>query len=580
MDPSPITSPNAPSAAAQDVASRGATRAVPSPSGARCGPPSAAELRAFLAQSGYRITFRSNGWTECLVRGGSERWWGQGLKEDDALEAVLAQMLPSALALDLVAAHLARTLAPPKNDVEARAPSARVTDEGPPSAPAPNGSMSADHLPPADEKTAPEAGVATAVAERHPQNSAVVANGLPSDAPTTPSAGLPTEAATPTSAPLAAVARTSGGITIAEAVGALHSLLEEIDGSLPRVARLAAERQRLTLLTWICKARSVGEALPNASAVTDLVGHVARRLSEVAKVLWPGSVRALQLAATPMETADPRSAAPPPHSWARAELLARKRLEDESARAAVHGLDEEGWADAAARTPVASDPSAVLDRVTAELDRRLGAPTESLQGAHSEELSEETLDALLAAARALRWIRGSGVDALRWGASVGRLRRGLTMLDERGGRRLREVLDARHRPPAPWSTLVLRTGVLKVPSTEGPQPPASDAEALRATLHSVSHDPHALLAWLIDAFDTFSTPTLATMLASVKVQVVAAGVLAASHEDRRVRRRLRDLLQRLDESPQTPAANDGSPAPTAPPTKSPRSILEQHHATR
>jgi len=569
MDPSPITLPNAPPSAAHDVASPGPTRAGPSPIGARRGPPSAAALRAFLVQSGYRIAFRCNGWTECLVRGGSERWWGQGLEEDDALEAVLAQMLPSALALDLVAAHLARTLAPPESDVEAGAPTAAgVTDEGPPPPPparAPNGSVSADHLPPADETIAPEAGVATAVAKHDPQDSAVVANELPSDAPTAPTAGLPTEAPTPTSAPLGAVMRSAGGVAVAEAVGALHGLLEEIDGSLPTIAQLAAERQRLTLLTWICNARAVGETLPNASAVTELVGHVARRLSDVAKMLWPGSVRALQLAATPMDTADPRSAAPAPHSWARAEAVARKRLEEERARAAAHGLDEDGWADAAARTPAASDPSAVLDQVRVELDRQLGAPRESLHGANPEELSEETLETLLAAARALRWIRGSGVDALRWGASVGRLRRALTMLDARGARRLGEVLDARHRPPTPWSALVLRTGVLKVRANESPQPPAGDAEALRATLRTVSHDPHALLGWLIDAFDTFATPTLATMLASAKEQVVAAGVIAANHEDRRVRRRLRDLLQRLDESPPSQVrANDGSPAPIAP----------------
>jgi hypothetical protein len=97
--------------------------------------------------------------------------------------------------------------------------------------------------------------------------------------------------------------------------------------------------------------------------------------------------------------------------------------------------------------------------------------------------------------------------------------------------------------------------------------PGNDVEPLRATLSAASHEPHALLAWLIDAFNVFATPELAAMLVSSKEQVVAAGVIAANHEDRRVRRRLRDLLQRLAErAPNLDrAANDAHPPPAGPP---------------
>jgi len=91
-------------------------------------------------------------------------------------------------------------------------------------------------------------------------------------------------------------------------------------------------------------------------------------------------------------------------------------------------------------------------------------------------------------------------------------------------------------------------------------------QALCARLSTVRDDPRALLAWLIDAFDVFATPALAAMLASAKEQVVAAGELAANHEDRRVRRRLRDLLQRLEQGAREPdhGANDASTEQTDP----------------
>jgi hypothetical protein len=96
--------------------------------------------------------------------------------------------------------------------------------------------------------------------------------------------------------------------------------------------------------------------------------------------------------------------------------------------------------------------------------------------------------------------------------------------------------------------------------------PGAPPQALCAKLSMVRDDPRAFLAWLIDAFDVFATPALAAMLASAKEQVVAAGELAANHEDRRVRRRLRDLLQRLEQGAREPdhGANDASTEQTDP----------------
>ena len=42
-------------------------------------------VRAYLASLGYAVVVREQGWVECLLVREDERWFGQGLDEDDAL---------------------------------------------------------------------------------------------------------------------------------------------------------------------------------------------------------------------------------------------------------------------------------------------------------------------------------------------------------------------------------------------------------------------------------------------------------------------------------------------------------------
>lgn len=58
-------------------------------------------LLALLSATGYKVCFRSAVWVECLVLRNGERWIGNGLSEDAALDDAVARMLPS---------HAARTL--------------------------------------------------------------------------------------------------------------------------------------------------------------------------------------------------------------------------------------------------------------------------------------------------------------------------------------------------------------------------------------------------------------------------------------------------------------------------------------
>src|SRR5262249_31601315 len=78
-----------------------------------------------------------------------------------------------------------------------------------------------------------------------------------------------------------------------EALEVVEKLLAEIEDRLAHVARMCSERQRLHMLVWICRARAVEEGQPGAREVEHAVARVARRLTEIGKMFWPGSVRAL-----------------------------------------------------------------------------------------------------------------------------------------------------------------------------------------------------------------------------------------------------------------------------------------------
>ena len=338
------------------------------------------ELRALLQECGYRIAFRVTGWTECLVGRGSERWFGHGLDEDDALANALDKMLPSALARHMMTSHAARR----------PAAAARERDAEPPEP--------AQATPPAPD------------------------------------------------------ARDEAPLIDPQARGSL-ALLErlsaQIEGQIGDLARLAPVRQRALMLVWICRARAAEQAHPAVPSIQRAVAQIAQRLGEIATSFWPGSVHALRLSVTPAATGDKRAGKQRPHTWADAEIAARRKLDDERNRALAAGCDEEGWADAALRKPAAPAPDELLDRARTDLERLLGPAAEKPTEPDARQMNE-----IVAVARTLRWIRGSVRDHVAWCTAMGRLRRLVSTCGEPKARLLRETLDPRHLPPAPWPSLV------------------------------------------------------------------------------------------------------------------------------
>ncbi len=520
-------------------------------------------LRVLLAESGYQVAFRANVWTECLVSRAAERWLGRGESEDEALADAQERMFPSAIARALLAERLAAMAIAPSAEgaITAQDEAVTVAAIATPEAAAVAAIAEPDLVEVAEVPEVAEVAEAAAVAaDKDGGDEQGVAIGAADLAPASKIEGV-AEAASPTTAaedacvapakiPLApGSSRRLPTMDQAPALEALEALRAEIERELPHVARVTAERQRLGLLVWICRARTFEEALPEARPVVWAVQRIARRLTEISKMFWPGSVRALQLATGPEETLELGSGERGHATWVEAAKHAELRLNQHISEAAAAGFDEDGWADTAARLPVPPDPEALLARVAAELDA-LPAPT---NGAASPPLDVETI---LRGAQTLRWIRGSVDDHLTWGTTVGRLRRLLPTLGVQGAV-VRKTLDPAFRPGLPWARVVMARPENEVrPDLTG---------ELRAELDETGKDSEALLSWLLRAFDAFPTPDLAEMLRPRREQVAALGEAAAGHEDRRIRRRLRDLI-RLTAS--------GGEAP--PPPSSVQTTLDAH----
>ena len=356
------------------------------------------------------------------------------------------------------------------------------------------------------------------------------------DAPSLPAAGPANEA--PGNAEQPASPR-SPRVRTAEALETVERLLAAIEDRIGPLARMCADRQRLNMLVWICRARAVEESQPGAREVEHAVARVARRLTEIGKMFWPGSVRALQLSARPADVRREMHAtwATESANWSEATRLAERLLEDHLTRSAELSLDEDGWADGAARTPRPADPDALFEEVDAELKAMLIPPGEVPNG-RMGELGPIEFEALLNAARKLRWLRGAVRDDLAWGVSMGRLRRAVPGLGERAGR-VRDALDHRAKPPASWAK------VLGERDAEPASAPTESIADLEAALPKAREGKEALMAWLIRAFDVVNTPDLVGLLGPLRAEVAALGEDELNHADRRVRRRLRDLVKRI-----------------------------------
>jgi len=494
-------------------------------------------IRGLLEQSGYRLVVRQVGWFECLAVRDAERWLGRGATEDEALADALAQMAPSALARGLVAAALvggptAATADPPREDVIARPP----TEPAPPPPAAPITNPAASDTPTAPDEPA----TLTLAAPR---------DGVASEPPPGPTTeATPTEGATIEGPRLkrhaAPPAPPMPARRIDEDLVELELLDERLRFMLPELAVLSRDLQRMGFIAFIARARHIATRAQD-SRVEKVVQRIAGRLGELALQLWPGSVRALQLRATPLQAgADlglPNGGKL--HDWAEAAESAERMVEERKARLAERGLDELGWADAAQCMPAPNDADARLEQVRHAMERFFGQLDRASSTETDRELqtnSDKIIPDLVRWAREIRWLRPHVEERLAWGQAMGRLRWAVTRLAKEARDTLTQLVDEDFKPAKSW------------PIELGEDPVAKAKRKQRSALLKRKPDasvgPDTIALWLGEAFelgDAFTTSEIAERVLDLAPVILTIPADEASGRERKFRRRLKALQDDL-----------------------------------
>lgn len=459
-------------------------------------------LPRLLADSGYRSATRTQEWTEVLIWRDSERWLGRGPDWSSALHDALAQMFPSTAARLLFERFRDGLPEAPR----AAQPTAVAT------------SVATTSVATTSVATTP---VVTPAAAVHPQPAAPEPAAEPDPPRSSPIVGriqLPTY-------PAAAVA---------EARETLEEILRDIQDMRPDFALMSPRYQKVYMLAWISRARGFDEQFQGEHKITVLVRRIAHELTNLSKILWPGSVQALQMNAQPscvvaelgLKTLHA------PKTWAEAHEFVQGHRE--RALASEVTVDDYGWADRPRKSPP-GPPRALLREAQRAIEAIAGNVTDPPPRhliTPPEELPNDQLDALVRHAQALREIRRfiAADEPETWGAVMGRLR----WLGGRLGDRLpqlRRWLDPEFLPPPER----IKSG----PSADQVRAQQSAVRAERDALAAGTPDDAALIAWLTRAFDAHNTPEIAALVQPLRARIDA--LRPDQFEDRRLRRRITGL---------------------------------------
>lgn len=347
----------------------------------------AQRVKSLLAELGYRVAYRRQGWTECLLARNEERWVGHGDDEIEALMDAVRRALPSQLGRALMSWWA----------------------EGGASVSAP---AAADGREARDER--------------------------------------PSQVERPPVEPERSYSRE-------EALQALTLLAERIDAERAELALMTPTRQRTVMLAWICRARTWEDRRPGDSIVARQVAAIARQITSLGKIWWPGSVRSLHVHSTPLDAGAEAGlkGAWPPRTWREAAEVAYARFRELLREDHAQGRDVYGWADHDLLEPPPPHPEEMLEDIRVSLTRIAGAVDEPPRPLPKSApvLRKPNLDELTLWAQEIRWLRGYVTDFETWGCIVGRLRWLTLQLGGRGAQ-ISEFLAPDYRPPRPWADML------------------------------------------------------------------------------------------------------------------------------
>lgn len=474
-------------------------------------------VKDILEQLGYRVVFRENLWTECLVVVDGEAWSGRGLDEPASLLDAVRRMFPSAASVALLNRALAES---PRDEVPVLA-TAVVPDP-----------LSVDRVVLFDREDPVEPEGASGHVE------AVTLDVRPEVEDVLVGAAVEAVFSEPTATPIQED-EPEPAMTPAEGLEIVREIAREIEDERDDLALMTTSDQRLHIGAWIFRARAVQEKLLSRPEIEEAVHKIAQRLTVFCKQFWPGSVRALQVYTTPTQGLDGFGTRKMARSWSDAAQIAEQEIEVISAQP---GRDEYGWRDAPMLLPAAPDPEVVLHEAVAKIENLVGPLSASADDRprrtdHTRLVRD--VDQLVLAAHLLRWIRRTTPDRRTWGLAMGALRWASREIGEAHNSVIRAVLADGFKPPRPWAEILGRDPVVNMRAK-------LQKEVMRTT-PAVGWPQEVLLEWLHKAFQVFTNPQIAKLMSQAKEDVLCLTSEDFADADRNTRSRLRRLQAILRE---------------------------------
>jgi len=329
-------------------------------------------------------------------------------------------------------------------------------------------------------------------------------------------------------------------------VAELEVIDERLRALLPEMAGFSRDLQRLGFIAFIARARHISQRTSDPRVET-IVRRIAGRLGELAEQFWPGSVRALQLRATPLQAgADmdlPEGGRL--HDWAEAAESAERLIEEKRLTLDKRGLDEAGWADLERCYPAPNDPEARLEVLRHAMEKHFGRLDQKSPSDTDRELqqgAEKFVVELVKWGKELRWLRPHVEDRVRWGQAIGRLRWAATRLPRDHRAMIDMVLHEEYRPSKPWAHELGEDPIAKAKKKLRKALLQKKPEGDKATADAVSR-------WLSEAFelgDGFSTAEIAERITEWYPIVLALAADESVDKDRKYRRRLKLLQDEIE----------------------------------
>lgn len=515
------------------------------------------QLQQVLEHLGYEVTFRTNIWTECLATGHEESWTGAGRDRDAASRDLVNRMFPShgseALlektleevdeprlpihALDDMVRGLQALRAPVPVPAPAQDETSTVPEDSPeksqdpPESPLLSTVVEPGPAPDIESEPEPEKVKADPALIRYEpdprftKRKATEAENVPETPPETP-----------------VEEELSPQMSVEEGLEILHDLVEQIEDEGASLGTMAPTYMRMQVSDWIFQARAVQEQFrepraPGWREIEDVVRGVARSLTHLCKIYWPGNVHALNVFSTPTQGIEglvPAGAGV--GSWADAQEALSAHMEEVERDTS---RDDQGWSDLLKLRPSPTDPGIVVAEARQMVEAVMGPLDGHLDEKRGAVRGDDVVGAmedLILAAHLLRWTRRCCPDEEEWGRVMGGLR--WCAREARGhAKPLETVLDETHVPSKSWAELLGR-------DPEVNRRKRMQREVLDEAPDSTWEE-EDLLAWLRKAFVAFNNPQIAKLAEKAKGEILALSKGDFADADRSTRSRLNRLQKYL-----------------------------------